>query len=154
MLRGTQVLSLIDTIVSHTGLSPSVAALSSAFRYNYINRCRTVLQPQAWLERTTLVWALARSLAATCAIICYFLFLRVLRCFSSPRSPHVAITWCRDLSRRVSPFGHPRIIGHLPLPADFRSLSRPSSPLGSHRHPPHALVRFPFSPSPHSFKRG
>ena len=35
---------------------------------------------------------------------------------------------CRDRSRRVSPFGHPRVIGHLPLTAAFRSLSRPSSP--------------------------
>ena len=35
---------------------------------------------------------------------------------------------CRDLSRRVSPFGHPRVTRHLPLTAAFRSLSRPSSP--------------------------
>ena len=34
------------------------------------------------------VWALPRSLATTGGIIVYFLFLRVLRCFSSPRSPH------------------------------------------------------------------
>ena len=36
---------------------------------------------------TTPVWALPRSLATTGGIISYFLFLRVLRCFSSPRSP-------------------------------------------------------------------
>ena len=36
---------------------------------------------------TTSVWALPRSLATTGGIILYFLFLRVLRCFSSPRSP-------------------------------------------------------------------
>ena len=36
---------------------------------------------------TSLVWALPRSLATTGGIIVYFLFLRVLRCFSSPRSP-------------------------------------------------------------------
>ena len=35
---------------------------------------------------------------------------------------------CRGRPRRVAPFGHPRIYGHLPLPAAFRSLSRPSSP--------------------------
>ena len=35
---------------------------------------------------------------------------------------------CGDRSPRVSPFGHRRITGHLPLPDDFRSLSRPSSP--------------------------
>ena len=33
---------------------------------------------------TMLVWAVPRSLAATKGIINYFLFLRVLRCFSSP----------------------------------------------------------------------
>ena len=35
---------------------------------------------------------------------------------------------CRNRFRRVSPFGHPRVNGHLPLTAAFRSLSRPSSP--------------------------
>ena len=35
---------------------------------------------------TRMVWALPRSLATTWGIIIYFLFLRVLRCFSSPRS--------------------------------------------------------------------
>jgi len=35
---------------------------------------------------TSVVWALPRSLATTWGIIIYFLFLRVLRCFSSPRS--------------------------------------------------------------------
>ena len=58
----------------------------------------------------------------------YFLFLRVLRCFSSPRSPSRQLRECGDRSPRVSPFGHRRITGHLPLPGDFRSLSRPSSP--------------------------
>ena len=36
---------------------------------------------------TAAVWALPRSLATTGGIISYFLFLRVLRCFSSPRLP-------------------------------------------------------------------
>ena len=59
---------------------------------------------------------------------CYFLFLRVLRCFSSPGSPTAKQAVWRDRSRRVSPFGHPRVAGYLPLTAAFRSLSRPSSP--------------------------
>jgi hypothetical protein len=33
--------------------------------------------------------------------------------------------------RRVAPFGHPRINARLQLPADFRSLPRPSSPGGA-----------------------
>ena len=57
----------------------------------------------------------------------YFLFLRVLRCFSSPRWPH--FKWCP--CGRVPPFGHPRISPYLPVPAVFRSLSRPSSPPGA-----------------------
>ena len=35
---------------------------------------------------------------------------------------------CAGLPARVPPFGHRRVAGHLPLTADFRSLSRPSSP--------------------------
>ena len=38
------------------------------------------------------------------------------------------LAWCRDRSRRVSPFGNPRVTGYLPLHAAYRSLSRPSSP--------------------------
>ena len=57
----------------------------------------------------------------------YFLFLRVLRCFSSPRWPPAKPD---DIPSgyRVVPFGDLRIKGHLRLPAAFRSLSRPSSP--------------------------
>ena len=75
-----------------------------------------------------LVWALPRSLATTGGIIIYFLFLRVLRCFSSPRSPP---RFADDMSStyRVVPFGNPRIKGHLHLPGAYRSLSRPSSPV-------------------------
>ncbi len=58
---------------------------------------------------------------------CCFLFLRVLRCFSSPRWPRTHVR-CRPKGRRVVPFGNPRITGRLRLPAAFRSLPRPSSP--------------------------
>ena len=34
-------------------------------------------------------------------------------------------------SRWVAPFGNPGINGHLPLPRDYRGLSRPSSPPGA-----------------------
>ena len=60
---------------------------------------------------------------------CYFLFLRVLRCFSSPRSPHDSCHDDRPSTCRVFPFGHLRVKGHLHLTAAFRSLSRPSSPV-------------------------
>ncbi len=56
-----------------------------------------------------------------------FLFLRVLRCFSSPGLPPLldsisSIYW-------VVPFGNLRINSYLHFPAAYRSLSRPSSPL-------------------------
>ena len=55
-----------------------------------------------------------------------FLLLRVLRCFSSPRSPH--LHGGRPPACRVAPFGNPGIKDYLHLPRAFRSLSRPSSP--------------------------
>ena len=64
----------------------------------------------------------------------FFLFLRVLRCFSSPGSLPCTMDSCMDdrgLLCRVSPFGHPRLKGYLLLPAAFRSLSRPSSALSA-----------------------
>ena len=60
----------------------------------------------------------------------FFLFLRLLRCFSSPGSLRMAMNspyGDRGLLCRVSPFRHPRITGYLLLPAAFRSLSRLSS---------------------------
>ena len=62
---------------------------------------------------------------------CFFLFLRVLRCFSSPR---YLIRTCltqygmtEHYFSRVPPFGNLRVIGYLLLTAAYRSLSRPSS---------------------------
>ena len=56
----------------------------------------------------------------------YFLFLWVLRCFSSPRSLTLRCDW--PSTSRVAPFGYHGINGYLHLPRAFRSLSRPSSP--------------------------
>ena len=65
---------------------------------------------------------------------CCFLFLRLLRCFSSPGSLPYVMDWRRDtwsLSRWVSPFGYLRINGYLLLPEAYRSLSRLSSALSA-----------------------
>ena len=56
---------------------------------------------------------------------CFFLFLQVLRCFSSLRLPHLRVTpynrcW-------VAPFGNLWIKAYLPLPRAYRGSSRPSS---------------------------
>ena len=61
---------------------------------------------------------------------CFFLFLALLRCFSSGGSPCMTMySPCSDwsFSSRVSPFGNQRITGYLLLPVAYRSLSRPSS---------------------------
>ena len=65
---------------------------------------------------------------------CFFLFLRLLRCFSSPGSLPYVMDWRMDtwsLSRWVSPFRNLRINGYLLLPEAFRSLSRLSSALSA-----------------------
>ena len=65
---------------------------------------------------------------------CFFLVLRVLRCFSSPGSLPYVMDWRMDDRGslcRVSPFRHLRIIEYLLLPGAFRSLSRLSSALSA-----------------------
>jgi hypothetical protein len=60
------------------------------------------------------------------------LFLRILRCFTSPRIARLVL--CIQTSAtpndrcRVSPFGNLRIKACVPLPEAYRSLLRPSSP--------------------------
>ena len=111
---------------SYTGLSPSMIELSRTF-YSLFEYYDVVLQPQICIA-THLVWALPRSLATTGGIISYFLFLEVLRCFSSLRSPPNLSQDNRPSACWVVPFGNLRIKGYLHLPRAYRSLSRPSSP--------------------------
>ena len=64
----------------------------------------------------------------------FFLFLRVLRCFSSPGSLPYVMDWRMDtwgLLKWVSPFRNLRINGYLLLPEAYRSLSRLSSALSA-----------------------
>ena len=77
---------------------------------------------------TTLVWALSISIATTLDIDNFFLFLRVLRCFSSPSSLHIIYgDW--PSASRVAPFRYHRIKSCLQIPGAFRSLPRLSSPI-------------------------
>ena len=65
---------------------------------------------------------------------CFFLFLRVLRCFSSPGSLHTPMYSVHDdrgLLCRVSPFRNLRVTGYLLLTVAYRSLSRLSSALSA-----------------------
>ena len=59
----------------------------------------------------------------------YFLFLQVLRCFSSLRLPSDLGQSDRPSDGQVVPFGNRRVKGYLHLTDAYRSLSRPSSPL-------------------------
>ena len=110
--------------ISSTGLSPSTVKLSSLFYYTIISHI-TVLQPQHCRNNIGLgSSAFARHYLRNHY---YFLFLRVLRCFSSPGLPLLlgnipSVCW-------VAPFGNLRLIGYLHLIVAYRSLSRPSSPL-------------------------
>ena len=82
VLRATQ-----DTTTPHhasdTGLSPATVELSRTFS-SHPGYDSVVLQPLLSVA-TKQVWAIPRSLATTRGIIIYFLFLKVLRCFSSLR---------------------------------------------------------------------
>jgi hypothetical protein len=79
-----------------------------------------------------------------------FLFLRLMRCFSSPG----LLPYCygyHDYSWWVVPFGNPRIDSYLPIPAAYRSLSRPSSPLRAKASPVRpCLFSFAFISPPSS----
>ena len=112
---------------SNTGLSPSLTELSRSFfsRSEYYG---VVLQPRSCIA-TAPVWALPRSLATTGGIISLFSLPRGTKMFQFPRLalPQSGSEYPSDI--QVVPFGNPRINGYLHLPAAFRSLSRPSSPL-------------------------
>ena len=89
---------------------------------------------------THAVWALPLSLATTQGIDDFFLFLGVLRCFSSPRSPRLSSV----CSLQLHGFPHSDISGSVPvcgspeLFAAYRVLLRHRKP----RHPPFALLLF------------
>ena len=110
--------------ISLTGLSPSTATISIVFCYARSCLCHGSFYPDGAV--TSSVWALPRSLATTCGIIVIFFSCGYL----DVSVPRVRLRYAHagTQSRRVPPFGHPRVDGHLPLTAAFRSLSRPSSP--------------------------
>ena len=128
MSRGTLDPALLLS-VSPTGLSPSLAGLSRTvpLQSEVINAVRTPECTHSGLAS----FHFARRYFGN---RCFFLFLRLLRCFSSPGSLPYVMDWRMDdtsSSYRVSPFRHLRIKDYLHLPAAFRSLSRLSSALSA-----------------------
>ena len=111
--------------ISGTGLSPSPAGFPKA-----VPLCVTVASAVLTPRRHRRGLGSSRFARRYSGNRCFFLFLRLLRCFSSPGSPPCVMdsrtdTWA--LPMWVSPFRHLRIFGYLPLPAAFRSLLRLSS---------------------------
>jgi hypothetical protein len=94
-------------------------------------RYASILGPTTWSYNpgpavTGPVWALPRSLATTCGIIVIFSSSGYLDVSVPPVRP---LAGDYSSNSRVAPFGYPRITSYVPIPAAFRSLSRPSSPL-------------------------
>ena len=128
MSRGTLDPALLLS-VSPTGLSPSLAGLSRTvpLQSEVINAVRTPECTHSGLGS----FHFARRYFGNRF---FFLFLALLRCFSSGGSPPYTMDSCMDaysLCMRVSPFRYPRIKGYLHLPVAFRSLSRLSSALSA-----------------------
>ena len=128
MSRGTLDTAML-TRLSCTGLSPSLAGFPKTFPLDSLVNfaVRTPTCTQVGLGSS----AFARRYSQN---RCFFLFLRVLRCFSSPGSPRTAMYSLhadRGFLCRVSPFRYLRIIGYVLLPEAFRSLSRLSSALSA-----------------------
>ena len=117
------------TLLSLTGLSPSPACFPKTVPL-VPSVTSAVLTPER--SRSGLgSFHFARRYSGN---RCFFLFLRLLRCFSSPGSPPCPMdsgmdTWVFPMW--VSPFRYLRILGYLLLPAAFRSLSRLSSALSA-----------------------
>ena len=95
------------------------------------NSTHAVLQPP---NASTWVWAVPISLAATIGISVIY-FPPGTEMVHFPGLAHTDLFYsvgCNgSSSRRVSPFGDPRIKACLRLPEAYRSLPRPSSPSGA-----------------------
>ena len=114
---------------SLTGLSPSLAGLSRTVLLT-LNITYAVLTPECTHSGLGSFHFARRYFGNRV----FFLFLRLLRCFSSPGSlciPMDSVYSDGGLLRRVSPFRYPWIVGYLLLPMAFRSLSRLSSALSA-----------------------
>ena len=109
--------------VTCTGLSPSLDRLSRRFQFLACS-LEVILQPRHRRNDTGL--GSSHFDRHYFGNRCFFLFLQVLRCFSSLRlRQHNVGDW--PSTSRVTPFGHLRINSCLQIPGAYRSLPRPSS---------------------------
>ena len=117
-------------MISPTGLSPPLAGFPKTVRLSRHTRLMQSLPRRARRAGLGSSPFARRYLGNRC----FFLFLRVLRCFSSPGSPRIpmdSIYGGRSPSCRVSPCRNLRVIEYLLLTAAYRSLSRLSSALSA-----------------------
>ena len=126
VFRATQDAAWIQG-ASDTRLSLSMVHLSKCFYSPLFMPIRQSYNPNE--AGTSLVWALARSLATTCAIIRLFSLPQGTKMFQFPWFASAIKADDMSSTCRVVPFGNPRIKDYLHLPAAYRSLSRPSSPV-------------------------
>ena len=128
---------------SPTGLSPSVAGLSRPVRLSFTVTLLEALQPHGFRHGLG-SFPFARRYSGNRK---FFLFLRVLRCFSSPGSlyPAYRFSW-ESLSMTSEGLPHSEISGSKPacgspkLIAAYHVLHRLLAP----RHPPCALCSLTF----------
>ena len=116
----------VSSDISLTGLLPTMANLPRLFCYVF-GITFAVLYPEGIATLGLAFFHFARRYFGN---RCFFLFLRLLRCFSSAGSLRITMDSLyggRVLPARVSPFGNLRVDGYLLLTAAYRSLSRPSS---------------------------
>ena len=128
MSRGTLDPASLPCL-SRTGLSPSLAGLPRTVLLGLVvdSAVRTPECTHSGLGS----FPFARRYLGN---HCCFLFLRLLRCFSSPGSLYMAMYSPysdRSFSCRVSPFRNLRVNGYLLLTVAYRSLSRLSSALSA-----------------------
>ena len=121
-------LSRINDSISHTGLSPCIAEVSTSFCYRSLYFMKGPTTPKI----KSSVWALPFSLAATQGISYRFLLLRLLRCVSSAGVASSVLFIQTGIVRYnsywVAPFGNLRFIAFYPAPRSLSQVSRPSSP--------------------------
>ena len=128
MPRRTQVPARVSTTISDTGVSPSSPLLPSRFSYCVRIRSSQVLQPRQYVGLGSSPFA-RRYLGNRFISFFSYRYLDVsVPCVSLPLSYVIQIGIHTYKSMWVPPFGYPRFIACLLLPAASRRLLRPSSP--------------------------
>ena len=114
---------------SRKGLSPAAAPFSNGLPLAFPRFHIAALQPPT--RRNAWGLGFAPFARRYWGYHFCFLFLPVLRCFSSRGSPPQQFADDSPADCRVAPFRHRRVKGRLRLTAAFRSLPRLSSPSGA-----------------------